>query len=201
MSLPLAFKTSLSTIPADIPYLKSSVEKSLFWKEKLGEKTKPRVGLVWSGGFRRNQPELWAINSRRNIPLGKLVALKHPDIEFYSLQKGQPAESELAELTRNNWDGPDIIDFTGLLNDFSDTAALVENLDLVISVDTSTAHLAGAMGKRAWILNRFDTDWRWLLDREDSPWYPSVRLFRQQQIGNWEGVIDRVKNELRSVIG
>ncbi len=201
LSLPLAFRTTLETIPANIPYLRANVEKSLFWKEKLGEKSKPRIGLVWSGGFRPNQPDLWAVNSRRNIPLAKLVALKNPKIEYHSLQKGQPAEAELAELKRTKWDGPDIIDFTSLLNDFSDTAALVENLDLVIAVDTATAHLAGAMGKPVWILNRFDTCWRWLLDRDDSPWYPSARLFRQQQIGNWAGVIDRAKNELRSVIG
>ena len=200
MSLPLAFGTTLETIPANIPYLRANVEKSLSWKEKFGEKSKPRIGLVWSGGFRPNQPELWAVNNRRNIPLAKLAALKNPELDFYSLQKGQSPEAELAELKRSNWDGPNIIDFTGLLNDFSDTAALIENLDLVISVDTSTAHLAGAMGKPVWILNRFDADWRWLLDREDSPWYPSARLFRQQQIGNWEGVIDQVTNELRSVI-
>jgi tetratricopeptide (TPR) repeat protein len=201
LSLPLAFGTTLETIPANIPYLKADVEKSLFWREKLGEKNKPRVGLVWSGGFRPNQPEVWSVNSRRNIPLAKLAALKNPYIEFYSLQKGQPAESELTKLRRNNWGGPDIIDFTSELNDFSDTAALIDNLDLVISVDTSTAHLAGAMGKPVWILNRFDSCWRWLLDRNDSPWYPSAKLFRQQQIGNWAGVIDQVKDELRSVTG
>ena len=154
------------------------------------------MGLVWSGGFRRNQPELWAINSRRNIPLGKLAALKHPDIEFYSLQKGQPAESELAELTRNKWNGPDIIDFTSLQNDFSDTAALVENLDLVISVDTSTAHLAGALGKRVWILNCFEADWRWLSNKTDSPWYPTATLYRQEKAGDWDGVVQRVKADL-----
>ncbi len=125
LSLPLAFGTTLETIPANIPYLRSDSEKALFWKEKLGEKNKPRVGLVWSGGFRPDQPELWSINRRRNIPLAKLAALKNPDIEFYSLQKGQPAESELAELTRDNWGGPEIVDFTSLLNNFSDTAALV----------------------------------------------------------------------------
>ncbi len=147
LSLPLAFATTLDTIPADIPYLRSDSKKSLFWKEKLGEKSKPRVGLVWSGGFRPGHPEFWSINRRRNIPLAKFAALKNPDIDFYSLQKGQPAESELAELVRANWDGPRIIDFTSLLNDFSDTAALIENLDLVISVDTSIVHLAGALGK------------------------------------------------------
>jgi len=196
LSLPLAFKTTLSNIPNTIPYLKSSTDKSRLWKEKLGETNKPRVGLVWSGGFRPNQPELWSVNSRRNIPLARLAALKHPDVEFYSLQKGEPAESELAELIRHNWDGPHIIDVTRELNDFSDTAALIDNLDLVISVDTSTAHLAGALGKPVWILNRFDTCWRWLLDRTDSPWYPTAKLYRQERAGHWDDVVQQIKSDL-----
>jgi hypothetical protein len=154
------------------------------------------VGLAWSGGFRPNQPEFWFISSRRNIPLAKLAVLKHSDIEFYSLQKGEPAESELAELIRRNWGGPHIADFTSQLNDFSDTAALVENLDLVITVDTSIAHLAGALGKPVWILNRFDTCWRWLLDRNDSPWYPTVKLYRQEKAGHWDDVVQRIKMDL-----
>jgi tetratricopeptide (TPR) repeat protein len=198
MSLPLAFNTTLATIPAPIPYLKCNAQKALFWKEKLGEKTKLRVGLVWSGGFRASQPELWAINDRRNVPLAKFASLKHPDIEFYSLQKGQPAESELADLTSKNWDGPPVTDFTNLLRDFSDTAALLEQLDLLISVDTSTAHLAGAMGKPVWVLNRFDTCWRWLMDRSDSPWYPTVTLYRQERDGDWDGVIQRVRSDLHA---
>jgi tetratricopeptide (TPR) repeat protein len=196
LSLPHAFQTTLETIPAEVPYLKSSPEKVRFWREKLGERNKPRVGLVWSGGFRPEQPELWAVNSRRNIPLAKLAPLKHPDIEFYSLQKGQPAESELAELRAGGWEGPDVLDFTGLLTDFSDTAALIECLDLVISVDTSVVHLAGAMAKPVWMLNRFDTCWRWLLDRSDSPWYPTLRVFRQERRGEWDGVVERARAEL-----
>jgi tetratricopeptide (TPR) repeat protein len=196
LSLPLAFNTSLSSIPASIPYLKSNVEQSLFWKGKLGEKNKLRVGLAWSGGFRPNQPKLWSVNKRRNIPLAKLAVLKHQDIEFYSLQKGQPAESELSELILQNWDGPHIVDFTDHLNDFSNTAALIDNLDLVISVDTSTAHLAGALGKPVWILNRFDTCWRWLLDRNDSPWYPTAKLYRQEKAGDWDDVVQRVRTDL-----
>jgi len=196
MSLPLVFNTTLSNIPTNIPYLKANVEKSRFWKGKLGEKDKLRVGLVWSGGFRPNQPDVWAVNRRRNIPLEKLAVLKDPDIEFYSLQKGEPAESELGNLMSRHWDGPHIFEFTRLLNDFSDTAALVDNLDLVISVDTSTAHLAGALGKPVWILNRFDTDWRWLLNRSDSPWYPTARLYRQEKAGDWDDVVQRVKTDL-----
>jgi hypothetical protein len=196
LSLPLAFKTTFSSIPATIPYLKSNSEKSRLWKERLGETRKRKVGLAWSGGFRPNQPEMWFINSRRNIPLAELAVLKHSDIDFYSLQKGEPAESELTELIRHNWEGPHIVDFTSQLNDFSDTAALVDNLDLVVTVDTSTAHLAGALGKPVWILNRFDTCWRWLLNRTDSPWYPTEKLYRQEKAGHWDDVVQRVKTDL-----
>jgi tetratricopeptide (TPR) repeat protein len=194
LSLPLAFKTELATIPAAIPYLKADPDKSRAWKEKLGARTKLRVGLVWSGGIRPNQPV--SVNKRRNIPLARFAALKHPEFEFYSLQKGRPGESELAELKRSHWNGPDIRDFTGALGDFSDTAAFMDNLDLIITVDTAAAHLAGAMGKAVWILNRFDTDWRWLLERTDSPWYPTARLYRQDKAGDWEPVIARVRTDL-----
>jgi hypothetical protein len=158
-----------------------------------------RVGLVWSGGVSSDQPDIRAVKSRRNIPLTRLAPLRHPGIEFYSLQKGQPAEAELSELKRQNWNGPNIIDFTGYLHDFSDTAALIDNLDLVISVDTSTAHLAGALGKPVWILNRHDGCWRWLLGRTDSPWYRTATLYRQEVAGNWDGVIQRVKADLSAL--
>jgi tetratricopeptide (TPR) repeat protein len=196
MSLPLAFKTALSSIPADVPYLAPDREAVHYWKVKLGVKRSLRVGLVWSGGFRLNQPETWSVNFRRNIPLSKLAALKHPQIEFYTLQKGQPAEGELAELIASSWKGPELIDHVGLLHDFSDTAALIENLDLVVGVDTSTVHVAGALGKPVWILNRFDTCWRWLVDRSDSPWYPTARLYRQRGAGDWDGVVERVRSDL-----
>jgi hypothetical protein len=196
MSLPLALKSTLATIPSEVPYLHASVERVQYWKDKLGARTKARVGLVWSGGFRPNQPELWAVNNRRNIPLAKLAPLRHSGVEFYSLQKGLAAESELAELIAQNWDGPHLKDYTGELHDFQETAALMEQLDLVISVDTSVAHLAGALGKPLWLLNRFDTCWRWLLDRADSPWYPSVRVYRQGRSGEWEGVVQRVRSDL-----
>jgi len=167
----------------------------------MGPKDKLRVGLVWSGGFRPNQPETWAVNARRNIPLRMMRPLRHPAIEFYSLQKGEPGESEWAELRSQSWDGPDLIDWTSELQDFSDTAALVENLDLVISADTSTAHLAGALGKPVWILHRFDSCWRWLLDRSDSPWYPTARLYRQSAPGGWEAVVQQVREDLFSMAG
>ncbi len=201
MSLPLAFKTEVATIPADIPYLRADPRLAQVWAQRLGAKTRLRVGLVWSGGHRADQPELWALNDRRNIVLSKLAALKNPNVEFYSLQKGEPAESELPAIEKAGWDGPPIINYAADLKDFTDTAALIENLDLVIAVDTSTAHLAGAMGKPVWILNRFDNCWRWLTDREDSPWYPTARLYRQPKPGDWESVMARVAADLEALAG
>ena len=196
LSLPLAMKTTLRTIPAQIPYLRSTEERLRYWRQRMGARERRRIGLVWSGGFRPDQPELRSINDRRNIPLAKLRSLRHPCLEFYSLQKGPSAQSELAELLARGWDGPEIRDCASELEDFADTAALIEQLDLVISVDTSAAHLAGALGKPVWILNRYDSCWRWLLDRSDSPWYPSARLYRQEQPGDWDGVLRQVARDL-----
>jgi ADP-heptose:LPS heptosyltransferase len=117
-------------------------------------------------------------------------------VDFFSLQKGDDAVAQLRELEAARWQGPALADFTSDLLDFSDTAAFIDNLDLVISVDTSTAHLAGAMGKPVWILNRFDTCWRWLLDRSDSPWYPSVTLLRQPARGDWTSVVADARQRL-----
>jgi tetratricopeptide (TPR) repeat protein len=200
MSLPLAFKTTLAGVPAEVPYLRADEGRKRYWSGRLGKRTDLlRVGLVWSGGFRPNQPELWSVNQRRNIPLAKLAELKQPGIEFYSLQKGRPAEAELSDLVAKHWNGPDLVNHTSDLFDFADTAALIEQLDLVITVDTSMAHLAGALGKPVWILNRFDTCWRWLLDRTDSPWYPTARLYRQQRPGEWEGVVDVIRRDLQQM--
>lgn len=196
MSLPLAFNTTLTTIPSDVPYLHARDGLALQWRERLKGGSAPRVGLVWSGGFRADQPGTWAVNGRRNIPLSRLAPLALPGIEFHSLQKGEPAETELAQAVARSWGGPRLINHSARLNDFLDTAALVENLDLIITVDTSIAHLAGAMGKPVWILNRFDACWRWLLDRTDSPWYPTARLYRQEAAGDWDGVIRQVAADL-----
>jgi hypothetical protein len=196
LSLPLAFGTTPATIPAQVPYLRSSPARLGYWRDKLGERTRPRVGLVWSGGFRPDQPELWAVNNRRNIPLADMAVLIHPGLEFYSLQKGEPAESELARLKATGWSGPDLLDLSNELHDFAETAALIEQLDLVLAVDTATAHLAGALGKPVWILNRFDTCWRWFLDRTDTPWYPTARIYRQERAHDWGGVVNRVRADL-----
>lgn len=196
MSLPLAFGTTLETIPSGQRYLSGEPELVERWRARLGERQGFRVGLVWSGGFRPNEPEYWSANARRNIELRSLIELAHPRIEYVSLQKGQPAEAEPQELRRQGWSGPRLLDMTAEVSDFAQTAALIESLDLVVSVDTATAHLAAALGKPTWILSRFDGCWRWLLGRSDSPWYPSVRLFRQPAPGTWRDVIGQVRDEL-----
>jgi tetratricopeptide (TPR) repeat protein len=196
LSLPFALNTSLATVPAVVPYLNPPEEHRHRWRERLRGRRAPRVGLAWSGGFRANIPQLWSGNDRRNIPLAALAALNLPGIEYYSLQKDWHAQSELAEVRGTNWQGSPILDLTGEISDFADTAAFIEQLDLVISVDTAVAHVAGALGKPVWILNRFDTCWRWLLHRSDSPWYPTARLYRQEAPGDWTGVLQRVRRDL-----
>ena len=171
--------------------------KSARWREKLGPRDRLRVGVVWNGGFRANRPELWSTNARRNIELSDFAqAMQHLDVDFYSLQKGDPAESEIRGREREYWPRGNFFNFVDELHDFSDTAALVDNLDLVVAVDTSTAHLAASLGKPTWILNRFDTCWRWLLQRSDSPWYASVKLFRQDQSRNWQTALSQLANDL-----
>lgn len=198
MSLPLLLKTTVDTIPNQTPYLQADPFKVKEWAQRLGPKINKRVGLVWSGGFRPDRPDLWLLNRRRNIELIKLRSLKTEGIEFHSLQKGELPEAELVVQHLQNWDGPQLINHADALLDFTDTAALLENLDLLISVDTSVLHVAGALGKPVWLLNRFDTCWRWFLERDDSPWYPSVRIFRQKSFDDWDPVISEVKEALRA---
>ena len=189
LSLPLALGTTLATIPAEQQYIKSDEELRSVWSARLPPKTKPRIGVVWSGS---------ATNKRghhRSMELQQFLAVFSPDAEWICLQK-DIREKDLALLRQFGR----IAFFGDDLRDFSDTAALLDLMDLVITIDTGVAHLAGAMGKPVWILLPYNPDWRWLLDRNDSPWYPSALLFRQQQIGNWATVTDQVKNELRSAI-
>jgi len=195
MSLPLAIGTTLETIPGETPYLAADPADVALWEARLGPRSRPRVGLIWSGGFRDEAALRWT-NARRNIPLKRLAPLKGADVDFVSLQKGEPGEGELKALKAKGWDGPDIREVMDAVSDFADTAALVQALDLVITVDTSTAHLAGALGKPVWIMNRYDSCWRWMRGRDDSPWYPSARLFRQETISDWDAVVKTVRLEL-----
>ena len=199
MSLPLALGTSLASIPAAGAYLASDPLKRAYWRQRLGDEPALRVGVVWSGGFRPHQPVTWGVNERRNMHPRHLAALDVPGVRLYSLQKGREALAQWAELQASGWKGPALLDYTNDLADFSDTAALISILDLVISVDTSVAHVAGALGKPVWLLNRFDSCWRWMLERPDTPWYASMRIFRQSAPGDWEGVMHAVREQIAGV--
>ena len=197
ISLPRTFGTKLTSIPSTSAYLQAKREKVLFWKERLSCRHRLRVGVVWSGGFHLEQNDRWATIEQRNIPLELFATgLKNINADFFSLQKGDPAESEIRGKECEYWPNKNFHNYADELNDFTDTAALIENLDVVLSVDTATAHLAAAMGKRTWILNRYDTCWRWLLDRDDSPWYESVKLYRQSADSLWEPVLKHAANDL-----
>jgi hypothetical protein len=159
-----------------------------------------RVGLVWDGAP-RPVALAPATDERRSFPLeafAPLAGLK--GVEFFSLQKGLAAE-QLTQARRDGWAGPQIVDHTAEFHDFADTAAFVANLDLVVTCDTSVAHLVGAIGKPVWILSRFDGCWRWLFGRDDTPWYPSARLFRQDTPGDWASVVGRVVAALAEMAG
>ena len=194
MSLPLAFGTTVDTVPAR-PYLRTEPERVAAWRERLDKRGTGvrRVGLVWAGSARRHVAVLRAVDARRSIPLSAFAPLAHvPGVMFVSLQKDEAGRQ--ANAAPN---GLSLYDPTHLLADFADTADLMGALDLVISVDTAAAHVAGALGRPVWVLNRFDACWRWLEDRTDTPWYPSARLFRQPAPGQWEPVMQAVAAALR----
>ncbi len=190
LSLPLALGTTLETIPAEPQYLRTDEGLRTAWSARLPPKTKPRIGVVWCGSTVHKN------DHNRSIELEQFLPILSTDADWICLQK-DIREKDVAALRQ---DGR-IAFFGDDLRDFSDAAALLDLMDLVVTIDTSVAHLAGAMGKPVWILLPHNPDWRWLLDRHDSPWYPSARLFRQQQIGNWAQVIDQVKSELCSAAG
>lgn len=186
MDLPAIFGTTLETIPAETPYIRPDPDKVAYWRDKLAD-TNLKVGIIWAGSPSHGN------DHNRSCALDLFAPLARIDgVHLYGLQKG-PAAAQAERLSP-------VIELTSLsesLNDFADTAALIENLDLVISVDTAPAHLAGAMGRPTWILLPFAPDWRWMLDRTRSPWYPTMRLFRQKQWGDWDSVFHRVAQELR----
>jgi hypothetical protein len=185
MSLPLAFKTRLDTIPFPTTYLKSGAAKVAHWQSRLGERAKPRVGLVWSGRItHQNDPN-------RSIVLADLIPYLPTDCQYVSVQKDvrEPDERTL-KLNPNIWNVADE------LADFSDAAALCACMDVVVSVDTSVAHLSAALGLETWILLPFNPEWRWLLERSHSPWYASARLYRQKKMGDWSGILAQVKLDL-----
>jgi len=189
MSLPLLFETRLETIPADVPYLRVPAELKSEWAGRLAAIRRPRVGLCWAGN------RLLPSDALRSIPLERFAPLFDLEgVKFVSLQKDRGGDQPA--MTRRR-----MLDWMDDCGDLIDTAALIEQLDLVISVDTAVAHLAGALGKPVWLLNRFESEWRWLLEREDSPWYPTMRIFRQRSVGDWDEVIARLAAELRALAG
>ena len=194
LSLPLAFNTHTKTIPSNIPYIFPNPEQVIAWNAKINNQENLKVGLVWSSGARIDH-----FAKRKSIPLSTFAKFKIPGVDLYSLQKGFEAENELISLNNESWFEPKIINFSSQINDFSDTAALIANLDLIISVDTSVAHLAGAIGKPVWILSRHAIDWRWVPEQQKL-WYPNATVFRQAFDGDWEGVIATAKDLLMNLV-
>jgi len=190
MDLPGIFGTTVDNIPAEVPYLHADPARVECWRGRLSG-AGLKVGLVWSGRPMGTNEVLSL--QHRSCRLEHFLALADiPDVSLYGLQKG-PAAEQAAQLSKQ------IVarNYGEQFEDFGDTAAAIENLDLVISIDTSVAHLAGAMGKPVWVLLKSDADWRWLLDRDDCPWYPTMRLFRQNKPYDWTEVLGRVADELR----
>ncbi|MDR3095984.1 MAG: tetratricopeptide repeat protein [Paraburkholderia sp.] len=188
MSLPLLSGTTVETIPASVPYIRAPNELVRRWAARLPAE-RFKVGIAWAGNPRQHIPSWRAIDQRRSMPLRSLLPLlRMSGVTFVSLQAGERAQAQIDNLP------PELrpLDLMQDVEDFADTAAIIECLDLVICVDTSIAHLAGALGKPVWILSRYDGCWRWFLDRDDSPWYPRMRLFRQRHHGDWDEVINRV---------
>ena len=183
LSIPGLMETTLATVPADVPYLEVEPSWAEPWAPRLAGIARPRVGLAWAGN-----PD-YPGDRDRSIPFEMLSGLLEVSgATFVSLQKAAKAQPPARH--------PRLLDWMDQVTDFADTAALIDQLDLVISVDTSVAHLAGALGRPVWLLNRTNTDWRWLLEREDSPWYPTMRIFRQSKRGDWSDVLRKVEEAL-----
>jgi len=192
LSLPRIFRTTPATIPARIPYLYADAGKAERWRERLtADAPALKVGLVWATEARSRVALLKSLGLDMLDPLAAI-----PGVNFYSLQKG-PVAAEAARAPK----GMRLVDVASELEDFSDTAALVSQLDLVVTIDTAVAHLAGAMGKPVWTLTHWPPDWRWLLERDDSPWYPTMRLFRRAQTDSWSDVVLRVAQALQRLAG
>ena len=188
MSLPLAFGTDASSIPGRIPYLSADSTRVRRWSDHLGPRTRPRIGLAWSGNPAQ------ANDHNRSMPFAALGPLLDSGAEFFSLQQAV-RDSDAAALARSS-----VRHFGTKLKDFSDTAALATLMDLVVSVDTSVLHLAGALGRSAWAMLAWMPDWRWGTVGGDTPWYPGMRLFRQPALADWPGVVREIKAALPAAL-
>ena len=188
LSLPYLFGTRLETIPADIPYLKVDPARVELWRQRLSGERRLKVGLAWAGNPRHES------DSSRSLRLAQLAVLARVEgVAWFSLQRGAGRE-QLQQAPA----GLEVVDLEHPDYDVLDSAAAIVNLDLVITIDSMVAHLAGALGRPVWVLLSVAPDWRWLLDREDSPWYPTARLFRQERLGDWDPVLARVAEELEN---
>lgn len=188
ISLPYLCGTQIETIPS-VPYISISSENKTKWMERLASCQGLKIGLAWGGGDVLNVKD-----KLRSIPLKQFEPLFHiSGITWISLQKGKPRN----QLKDCSWA---ITDWTEELADMQDTAALIENLDLTISVDTSVINLVGALGRPGWVLNRYGSEWRWMLDREVTPWYPSIRIFNQSALNDWDSVISKMAMELKGLV-
>jgi tetratricopeptide (TPR) repeat protein/precorrin-6B methylase 2 len=187
MSLPRVFGTDLGSIPAEIPYLHADPARSERWAQRLGKDRRRTVGIVWAGSPSHVRDRYRSLSLRELAPLGEIKGVR-----WVSLQKGEGAREAEAPPP-----GMELMNLGPELEDFADTAALISQVDLVLCVDTAVAHLAGALGKLVWVMLPSPADWRWLEGRDDSPWYPTMRLFRQSRRGEWDDVIERVKAALQ----
>ncbi|MDI9335483.1 MAG: glycosyltransferase family 9 protein [Gammaproteobacteria bacterium] len=200
LSLPEAFSSDFDNINGQ-PYLLVDEARQNRWRQRVGaQSSRIRVGLVWMGGEHSDQPEFVDLNQMRNLSFEKIAQLNHPRIDFYNLQIASHGPLVMHPLLTQHWSTPNFYDFTPYIGNFADTAALIAQLDLVISVDTSVVHLAGAIGKPVWMLNRFNSDWRWLRNRIDNPWYESMTIYSQPEIGDWDSVLNAVAKDLALLI-
>jgi len=189
MSLPRAFATGLDTIPP-APVWTADEARRAIWRTRLGASDRPRIGLAWRGSAGHGN------DRNRSLPLGAFLSIIDESAAWFGIQKGMPT-TDLEAVSA----APHLRIFDSEITDFEDTAALIAEMDLIITVDTSLAHLAGSMGRECWVMLPFNPDWRWLLNRDDSPWYPSVQLFRQSHIGDWAGVMAQLRVALQRRFG
>jgi Flp pilus assembly protein TadD len=196
LSLPHVLKTTMATVPASVPYLRAEPALMAQWRQELSGYAGFKIGIVWQGNPRYGQLDCRNANQWRSIPLAQFAPIADiPGVKLFSLQKG-PGTEQLAQ-----WPPPvPIVDLESRLLDFMDTAAVMMNLDLIITSDTSVPHLAGALGLPVWTVLQLVPDWRWLLERSDCPWYPTMRLFRQTKAGDWAEVFQRIATEIRLLV-
>ncbi|SCK24691.1 glycosyl transferase family 8 [Vogesella sp. LIG4] len=185
MSLPMAMGLKMEDLPGAVPYLSADPQRLAMWQQRLAALPRPLVALVWAG-----RPTHFN-DANRSLNLAQLASLASPGVTFVSIQKG-PAAAQ----AQNPPAGMSLLSLSDEIRDFEDTAAILGIADLLVSVDSSPVHLAGALGRPAWVMLPFVPDWRWLLGRDDTPWYPSVRLFRQQSRGDWDGVMAAMAPQL-----